>query len=94
MELACYREFVMLRLTEIRLPIDHTEAALPEAILARLEIPADQLVRYSIVRRAHDARKRTAIFLVYTLDVELQNESVVLARFRDDKHVVTAPETH
>ncbi|MDH5437157.1 MAG: NAD(P)/FAD-dependent oxidoreductase, partial [Gammaproteobacteria bacterium] len=49
---------------------------------------------YSIVRRAHDARKRTAIFLVYTLDVELQNESVVLARFRDDKHVLTAPETH
>lgn len=83
----------MLRLTEIRLPIDHAETALADAILVKLKIPADQLIRYTIFRRAHDARKPAAIMLVYTLDVELKDEAAVLARFKDDKHVSRAPVT-
>ncbi|MBI3187876.1 MAG: NAD(P)/FAD-dependent oxidoreductase [Gammaproteobacteria bacterium] len=84
----------MLRLTEIRLPINHTEAALPDAILARLKISADQLIHFTIFRRAHDARKPAMIMLVYTLDVELKDEAAVLARSKNDKHVSLTPETH
>ena len=84
----------MLRLTEIRLPIDHAETALADAILAKLKISADQFIRYTIFRRAHDARKPAMIMLVYTLDVELKDEAAVFARFKDDKHVSRAPVTH
>ena len=50
----------MIRLTELKLPLDHAEGALGAAILARLGIGADALESFSIFRRAHDARKRSA----------------------------------
>ena len=81
----------MLRLTEIRLPLDHPEAALAAAILKRLGIAAGDLVRHTVFRRAVDARKPT-IFFTYTLDVEARNEAALLARFKDDRHVSRAPD--
>ena len=72
----------MLRLTEIRLPLDHPEGALRVAILERLGIPANDLLRYSIARSGHDARKPKAIVVVYTLDVEIKGEAAVLTRSR------------
>ena len=81
----------MLRLTEIRLPIDHPEAALRAAILKRLGIPSEDLTAFSIFRRALDARKRTIVF-TYTIDAELRNERAVLERTPEDGHVATAPD--
>ncbi|BAU48357.1 hypothetical protein SVA_1803 [Sulfurifustis variabilis] len=83
----------MLRLTEIRLPLDHAEGEIEAAILKRLGIRADGLVRYTIARRGHDARRPSAIELVYTLDVEIEDESAVLERWRDDRRVSHTPDT-
>ncbi len=83
----------MLRLTNVILPLDHPAADLQAAILARLKIPADDLVRTTIFRRGYDARKRSAITLVYTLDVEVKNESALLARLKDVPNVGVAPDT-
>jgi uncharacterized FAD-dependent dehydrogenase len=82
----------MLRLTEVKLPLDHSAADIPAAILDRLGIPAEQLLRYEIHRRGYDARKRSAIFLIYTLDVELNDEAAVLKRLRGDPHVAPTPD--
>ncbi|NMW25853.1 hypothetical protein HFP05_16215, partial [Rhodanobacter denitrificans] len=46
----------MLRLTDLKLPLDHGEAALTAAILKRLDIEAAALTGYSITRRGYDAR--------------------------------------
>ena len=70
----------MLRLTEVKLPLGHPPEALGEAILARLDIPASDLIGFSIARRAHDARRKAAILMVYSLDVEVADEAIVLAR--------------
>ena len=51
----------MLRLTDIKLPLDHPESALRDAILARLGIAADELAGFTVAKRSHDARKRGAI---------------------------------
>ncbi len=59
----------MLRLTEIKLPLDHSEDDLKAAILARLGIAADELIGHSIFRRGFDARKLSAIRFVYTQEV-------------------------
>jgi uncharacterized FAD-dependent dehydrogenase len=83
----------MLRLTNVILPLDHPEADLPAAILARLQIAADELVAYTIFRRGYDARRRSAITLVYTLDVEVQNEQALLARLQGAPHVGISPDT-
>ena len=82
-----------MRLTELKLPLDHTEADLHGAILKRLGIAAEELVGYSIFRRSYDARKPAAIVFIYTLDIELRNEAALLARLRGDRHVGPTPDT-
>ena len=84
----------MLRLTEIKLPLDHTEDAIRNCILTRLEITADALVSYSIFRRGVDARKRSAISFVFTLDAEVLDEAAVLARLKGKPHVAPTPATN
>jgi uncharacterized protein len=80
----------MLRLTEIRLHLDHPEEALSAAIRQRLGIPASDLISCSIFRRGYDARKRNAIVLVYTVDVEVNNEAALLSKHLP--HVAVAPD--
>jgi uncharacterized protein len=72
----------MLRLTELRLPLEHSDEELPAAILRELGIERQELIRYQIFRRSFDARKRGAIALIYHLDVETTRESEILRRLR------------
>jgi uncharacterized FAD-dependent dehydrogenase len=83
----------MLRLTELKLPLGHPAEAIPAAILERLAIPAEDLLDYAIARRAHDARRKSAILMVYSVDVTLRDEAAVMARFPDDRHVQPTPDT-
>ena len=83
----------MLRLNEVKLPLEHGEAALPAAILARLDIPAADLLGYTVFKRSYDARKRSAVVLIYSLHVEVRNEAAVLASVKHDIHVMPAPDT-
>jgi uncharacterized protein len=84
----------MLRLTDLKLPLDHSEAALTAAILQRLDIEAVALTGYSIAKRSYDARKRGAIALIYALDIDTTHEVELLRRFADDPHVQPTPDTH
>jgi uncharacterized FAD-dependent dehydrogenase len=70
----------MIRITELRLPLDHSEAELRTAILRELGIEPQELIRYSVFRRAFDARKRGSIALIYHLDVETTREREILRR--------------
>lgn len=83
----------MLRITELKLPLNHTEAELTTAIITRLAISPAQLLQHTVFRLAFDARKKAAILLVYTLDVELADEAEVLAKFQDDPHILPTPDT-
>jgi uncharacterized protein len=83
----------MLRLTELRLPLDHDDAALRAAVCTRLSIADGDLQALQVFRRGYDARKKSAIQLVYTLDLELADEAAVLARHTGDAHVKRSPDT-
>jgi uncharacterized FAD-dependent dehydrogenase len=65
----------MLRLNEVKLPLDHPEAALAEAAAARLGAAPGDIRAVHVHRRAWDARKKSAIRLIYTLDVEVADEA-------------------
>ena len=82
----------MLRLTELRLPLDHAEGALRPAIVARLGIGDADLTRFTIFKRGFDARKKTAIQLVYSVDCDLADEADVLARFDADPKLRRTPD--
>jgi uncharacterized FAD-dependent dehydrogenase len=83
----------MLRLSDLALPLDHAPEALDAAIVERLGIRPDELERVTVVRRGNDARKKSAIKLVYVLDLVLADEAGVLARHVGDTHVRPTPDT-
>ncbi|MCJ2184614.1 FAD-dependent monooxygenase [Novosphingobium sp. 1949] len=83
----------MIRLSDVALPLDHSPADLEAAVLARLELAPHDLLRLSVARRGNDARRKSAIKLVYTLDLQLADEAAVLARFAEDVHVRPTPDT-
>jgi len=83
----------MLRITEIKLPLDHPEDALKIAILKKLGIFPKELLHYSIYKRSYDARKRDQIALVYILDVETTRDNHHLQRLIRDPHVMATPDT-
>ncbi|MBS1145905.1 MAG: hypothetical protein H6R08_81 [Proteobacteria bacterium] len=82
----------MLRLTELKLPLDHPAGALRAAILQRLGLQDDELLSVSIFKRSHDARKKHALLLIYALDIEVKNEAALLKKFRNDHHIAPTPD--
>ena len=72
----------MLRLTQIKLPLDYNDASLKTAIIDRLGIAPDELLGMTIFRRGYDARKRSNIFFIFTIDVELPDQAAVLMRLQ------------
>ncbi|MBM3586560.1 MAG: NAD(P)/FAD-dependent oxidoreductase [Alphaproteobacteria bacterium] len=83
----------MIRLTELRLPLNHPEDALRAAVLARLGIADAALRAMQVFRRGYDARKPQAIMLVYTLDCDVVDEAEVLSRHAGDQRIMRAPDT-
>ncbi|PVM87362.1 NAD(P)/FAD-dependent oxidoreductase [Caulobacter endophyticus] len=83
----------MLRLSELKLPLDHPPEAMAPAICARLGIDPADLLEVKLWRRAHDARRKSAILMVYTVDVALRDEAAVLERFKADSQVRPTPDT-
>ncbi len=86
-----------IRLTEIKLPLDHTPQDLRLAACQRLNIADDALLELHVFRRGYDARKKSDIYFIYTLDVRTADNASVLARAKKNAktavHVNTTPDT-
>ncbi|MBA4709497.1 NAD(P)/FAD-dependent oxidoreductase [Aquitalea aquatica] len=82
----------MLRITELKLPLDHSEQDLAAAIVAFLGIKPADLKSYTVFKRSYDAR-RGVMSLAYIIDMEVEGEARLLARFKDDIHVLATPDT-
>ena len=82
----------MLRLSELKLPLDHGDDAIADAVHRRLELGADQILSYSVARRAYDARKKSAIALIYTVDVHVADEAAVLRQHSGERTIARAPD--
>jgi uncharacterized FAD-dependent dehydrogenase len=82
----------MIRLTNIKLALDHEAHELEQAILTKLSIKDVQLINFTVFKRGYDARKKNNIFLIYTLDVETNVNEALLATFSDDTQVKETPD--
>ncbi|WP_147174463.1 NAD(P)/FAD-dependent oxidoreductase [Pseudomonas sp. SJZ079] len=83
----------MLRITELKLPLDHPADALRPAILQRLGIDDGDLLDFTLFKRSYDARKKSSeLHFIYTIDCTLRDEAALLARFSDDRHINIAPD--
>ncbi|MFT8243768.1 NAD(P)/FAD-dependent oxidoreductase [Roseomonas sp. BN140053] len=88
----------MLRLTELKLPLrdgepDRQDAALRAAVTRRLRLEEGELLDLQVARRGYDARKRSDIQLIYSLDLELRDEARVLRRHAEDRNLGPTPDT-
>ena len=83
----------MLRISEIKLPLDHAPADLPAAIASRLGVASDDLLSWTVWKRAHDARRKSAILTVYIVDADVRGEAEVRKRVAGDAHVRPTPDT-
>ncbi len=83
----------MIRINELKLPLNHSDADLPVAICARLKLKPEQLLEFTVFKRGVDARKKSDIQLTYTLDVQTDHNARVLAAFSKDDQIRPAPDT-
>lgn len=82
----------MLRLTEIKLPLDHQAEAIEQAILEKLAITKDELIDFTVFKRGYDARKKSNILLIYTLDISTTKDEQLLETLSKDPHVKLTPD--
>jgi uncharacterized FAD-dependent dehydrogenase len=83
----------MLRITELKLPIDHPDEDLRPALLQRLGIGSDELLDFTLFKRSYDARKKSSeLCFIYTIDFQVRDEAALLQRLADDRHVNVAPD--
>jgi uncharacterized protein len=64
----------MLRLDNIKLPLDHADAELLESICSRLEISVSEVIHFTVFKRSYDARNKSNIQLIYQVNVQLGAE--------------------
>jgi len=83
----------MIRITELRLPLEHPPEALLAAAAQRLKVDAGAIHRLTVFKRSHDARKKTALLFIYTLDLEVDDEARLLGEFADDPKISATPDT-
>jgi uncharacterized FAD-dependent dehydrogenase len=82
----------MLRLNEVKLPLNHTDTELKQAILERLQIDEATMLGFTVYKRSYDARKKSNISLIYSLDIETTDEAGILQRRKQDAHLMPAPD--
>jgi uncharacterized FAD-dependent dehydrogenase len=84
----------MIRIGELKLPLDHPDEALVPAAAAALGVLPADIAALSVFKRSHDARKRQ-LMLVYIVDVALRDgtrEAALLARHRGHARIGPTPD--
>ena len=82
----------MLRLSELRLDLDHTDEDREQAVLRCLRVPRERLISQHLVKRSIDARRRDRIRLIYSVDMNVRGEKALLRRRASDRRIRRAPD--
>ena len=87
-----FRNTQTIRLSNIKLPLDHSEEDLAKFILSTLKIRAEQLLETTVFRRSVDARNKRNIVLMYTMDVKTTLDSELLEQFAGVQTIKETPD--
>jgi uncharacterized FAD-dependent dehydrogenase len=82
----------MIRIQQITLPFDHEPAALKRALLEKLNLPERELLGFQIVRKSIDARKKKRILAVYSVDVQVKDESRFISSHTGEPNISPSPD--
>lgn len=73
----------MIRMTQVKLPICHTDEELREKAAKLLRIRPEEIVSLSVVKQSVDARKKREITYSYVLDIEARQEEKLVRRAKN-----------
>src|SRR4029077_8270763 len=86
---------LVIRITDLSLPLDSDTHALRSAILRRLKLSDADLLDFTVFKRSYDARKKnSSIVFVYIIDLVARDEATILHRLAGDPNVRRAPDTN
>lgn len=81
---------VMIRITQLKLPINHKDEDLIDGIGKALRLPKHKILDYKIIKKSIDARKKNNILYIYTVDVAIAveekeniNEDTIIKRSKN-----------
>ena len=81
----------MIRLREISLPPEHSEAQLAFEAAKMLKVSGSKIRKLRIVRRSVDARKKPDVRIVYTVDVAVDGNEGKILKQSGCKRAAIAP---
>ena len=83
----------MIRISQIKLPVEHTMEELKRAAARELKVPEERIQSLSVSRRSVDARKKPVVY-VYTVDVELSEEKKLMRRLHNRNASLIQPKRY
>jgi len=81
----------MLRVNQLKMPLDHSENDLKNCLITLLKINEDHLLSFKLIKRSIDARKQDNIFIIYSFDVDVRDQFSVLRRLKNNNNIKIAP---
>lgn len=72
----------MIRISQIKLPVEHGESALLQAAARELKVASEKIEKLTIQKKSIDARKKPICY-VYTVDVKLKGEEKLLKKLHN-----------
>ncbi len=79
----------MIRINQIKMPIEHSKEQLFEKVAKLLKIKTGQIKDLKIVKKSIDARKKPELYFVYSVDVMVDHEKNILKKIHDKNIIVT-----
>ncbi|MEE8835493.1 MAG: FAD-dependent oxidoreductase [Eubacteriales bacterium] len=80
----------MIRISQLKLPVLHAPEDLKTRAASLLHVAPEEIRRLRTVRRSIDARDRSDLRFVYTVDLEIAHEKKILSRVRN-RNISAAP---
>ena len=77
----------MIRINQLKLSIDYTEAQLVSAICNAMRIKPSDIKSYTVIKRSLDSRNKQLKY-VLSAAVELKREDAYLAKNKRPKHTL------
>ena len=72
----------MIRINQIKMPVSHTNESVMRKAAGILHIKEKDILSFQIIKKSIDARKKPEIFIIYVVDVEIENEERILRRVK------------
>ena len=81
----------MIRINQIKLPVEHDESMLYQKIEKILKIRRSQIMQMQIVKKSIDARKKPDLQIVYSVNITAENEAAILKKCKDKNVMAICP---